>query len=53
MQRNKVVFDSREALEAALASPVMQEMRADSAAFPEFTRRATHFAMATFDLLRI
>ena len=51
MQRNKVVFDSAAALEAALASPVMAQMRADSAAFPAFTHRATHFAMASFDML--
>ena len=47
MQRNKVVFDSSNALVAALASPVMAEMRADAAAFPPYSRRATHFVMAT------
>ena len=47
MQRNKVVFDSSDALVAALASPVMAEMRADAAAFPPYSRRATHFVMAT------
>jgi hypothetical protein len=47
MQRNKVVFDSSAALVAALASPVMAEMRADAAAFPPYSRRATHFVMAT------
>lgn len=47
MQRNKVAFDSSEALVAALASPVMAEMRADSAAFPPYSQRATHFVMAT------
>ncbi|WP_158818228.1 hypothetical protein [Methylocapsa sp. S129] len=47
MQRNKVVFDSSDALVAALASPVMDEMRTDSSAFPPYSRRATHFVMAT------
>ena len=51
MQRNKVAFDSSEALVAALASSVMAEMRADSAAFPPYSQRATHFVMATVDLL--
>ena len=47
MQRNKVVFDSSDALVAALASPVMAEMRVDSSAFPPCSQRATHFVMAT------
>jgi uncharacterized protein (TIGR02118 family) len=47
MQRNKVVFDSLEALVAALNSPVMSEMRADSATFPEFSPKATHVPMLT------
>jgi uncharacterized protein (TIGR02118 family) len=51
MQRNKVVFDSPEALFAALASPVMNEMRADAARFPPFSPRARHFPMSTRDLL--
>jgi hypothetical protein len=51
MQRNKVVFDSPAALVAALNSPVMAEMRADAAAFPPSSRRATHHAMATHRLV--
>ena len=47
LQRNKVAFDSREALEAALASPVRTEMRADFARFPPYTGRVTHYAMTT------
>jgi hypothetical protein len=47
MQRNKVVFDTPDKLAAALASPVMAEMRADSAAFPPYSQRPTHFVMAT------
>jgi hypothetical protein len=51
MQRNKVVFDSPAALVAALASPVMAEMRADRDAFPPFDGAVTHFPNATYDLL--
>ena len=47
LQRNKVSFDSREALEAALASPVRSEMRADFASFPPYHGRVTHYAMTT------
>jgi hypothetical protein len=47
MQRNKVVFDSPDALTAALNSPVRHEMRADFAHFPPFTGRNTHFPMWT------
>jgi uncharacterized protein (TIGR02118 family) len=47
MQRNKVAFDSAEALEAALASPIRAEMREDYARLPRFTGRVTHFAMTT------
>jgi len=47
MQRNKVAFDSREALEAALASPVRAEMRKDYAELPRFSGRVTHYAMTT------
>lgn len=47
MQRNKVVFDSPEALTAALHSPVRHEMRADFNAFPPFTGPVRHYAMAT------
>lgn len=47
MQRNKVAFDSAEALTAALHSPVRHEMRADYNTFPPFTGPVTHFAMTT------
>lgn len=48
MQRNKVVFDSFADLLAALASPVMIEMRADSATLPKWTGGNTHFPMTTW-----
>ena len=47
MQRNKVVFDSLDALTQALHSPVRHEMRADYNAFPPFTGPNRHYAMAT------
>ena len=47
MQRNKVAFDSPEALTRALHSPVRHEMRADFAAFPAFTGPTSHHAMTT------
>ncbi len=47
MQRNKVGFDSAEALTAALNSPVRKEMRADYARLPAFSGRVTHYPMAT------
>jgi hypothetical protein len=47
MQRNKVAFDSPEALTEALHSPVRHEMRADYKTFPPFTGPTSHFAMAT------
>jgi uncharacterized protein (TIGR02118 family) len=47
MQRNKVAFDSAEALTAALNSPVRQEMRADFKAFPAYSGKITHYPMAT------
>ena len=47
MQRNKVAFDSAEALTAALHSPVRHEMRADFRKLPGFSGAVTHFAMAT------
>jgi uncharacterized protein (TIGR02118 family) len=45
MQRNKVVFDSPDALNAALASPVRHEMRADFRNFPPFSGANQHFPM--------
>jgi len=47
LQRNKVAFDSTEALAAALDSPVRREMRADFAQFPSYRGRVTHYAMNT------
>jgi hypothetical protein len=47
MQRNKVAFDSAEALTAALNSPVRHEMRADYRAFPKFSGPNKHYAMTT------
>jgi hypothetical protein len=47
MQRNKVVFDSAQALSVALESSVRQEMRAHFHALPAFTGRVTHFPMTT------
>src|SRR5262245_43169594 len=47
MQRNKVAFDSAEALTAALESPMRKEMRADFARLPPFSGRVTHYPMAT------
>jgi hypothetical protein len=47
MQRNKVAFDSPEALTHALHSPVRHEMRADFNSFPPFTGPNRHYAMAT------
>jgi hypothetical protein len=48
MQRNKVVFDSLADLIAALASPVMLEMQADTKGFPPFAGKTTHFPMTTW-----
>lgn len=47
LQRNKVAFDSAEALAAALNSPVRTDMRADFAQFPPYRGRVTHYAMTT------
>jgi hypothetical protein len=47
MQRNKVAFDSPDALTFALHSPVRHEMRADFKTFPPFTGPNNHYAMAT------
>jgi hypothetical protein len=47
MQRNKVAFDSPDALQQALHSRVRHEMRADFLAFPPFTGPNNHYAMAT------
>lgn len=49
LQRNKVAFDSAEALEAALNSPVRARMRADFAQFPPYAGAVTHYPMLTID----
>ena len=51
IQRNKVVFDSPEALTAALNSPTRHEMRADYAQLPPFTGAVTHFPMQTRQII--
>lgn len=47
MQRNRVMFDSAEALTAALHSPVRHEMRADFSQFPNFVGGSFHYPMTT------
>ncbi len=47
IQRNKVVFDSPNALSAALTSPAIKVMRADYAKFPPFTGANVHYPMLT------
>ncbi|WP_158899298.1 ethyl tert-butyl ether degradation protein EthD [Burkholderia sp. L27(2015)] len=47
MQRNKVVFDSPDALNVALASPVRHAMRDDFKLFPPFTGENFHFPMVS------
>lgn len=42
---NEVVFDDIEAFNAAMASPVRQELRAHYRAFPRFTGASTHYPM--------
>lgn len=44
-QRNKVVFDSPAALEAALSSPTRELMKADREKFPHFTGGSIHVPM--------
>ena len=45
MQRNRIVFDSPEALTAALQSAVRHELRADFHRFPPFEGGSFHFPM--------
>jgi hypothetical protein len=47
MQRNKLLFDSPEALSAGLTPDVMREMRADFNQFPRFEGGNTHYALQT------
>lgn len=48
LQRNKVVFDTPQALQAALDSPVRAKMRADFAAFPAYRGKVIHHPMLSF-----
>ncbi len=45
LQRNIVAFDSQDQLNAALASPVREELRADYHGFPSFDGTSPHGAM--------
>lgn len=47
MQRNKLVFDSPQALARALSSDVIKRMRADFVQFPPFSGGNKHFPMLT------
>lgn len=47
MQRNRIAFDSPEALTVALESPALLEMRADYARFPPFVGGNVHYPMHT------
>jgi hypothetical protein len=49
MQRNKVVFDSVQALGAAVRSPIRREMREDYNRFPPFSGKVFHYPMATWE----
>jgi hypothetical protein len=42
---NEVVFDDIGAFNAAMASPVREELRAHYRAFPRFTGANTHYPM--------
>lgn len=47
MQRNRILFDDPDALAAALASPVIRDMRADFERLPPFRGGNAHFPMRT------
>lgn len=47
LQRNRILFDSAAALQAALQSPVRHEMRADFHTLPAFEGGNYHYPMAT------
>lgn len=51
MQRNRVSFDTPEALTEALASGVRGQMRADTADYPPYTGGIFHFVMRTEHVL--
>jgi uncharacterized protein (TIGR02118 family) len=50
MQRNRLIFDNADALEAALNSPFRHKSRADFEKFPPFTGSNIHFPMLAEDL---
>jgi len=52
MLGNEVVFDSPEAFNAAMMSPVRLELRAHFRSFPPFTGRNTHYPMVRRQLAR-
>ncbi|MDR7127315.1 EthD family reductase [Pseudotabrizicola sp. 4114] len=47
MQRNRVLFDSPDALRNALASPIRNEMRKDTADYPPYEGGMFHYPMKT------
>lgn len=51
MQRNKLVFDSPQALAHALGSDVIKRMRADFVNFPPFAGGNKHFPMLTWTVI--
>jgi|SRR6478609_8851903 hypothetical protein len=51
MQRNRVMFDSAEALTAALASPARLQLRRDFEKFPPYEGGNIHYPMATEEVL--
>jgi len=50
LQRNKVAFDTPQALNTALQSPVRGQMRRDFAVFPPYSGAVAHHAMQTHRL---
>jgi hypothetical protein len=51
MQRNRVMFDSADALTAALASPARLQLRRDFEKFPPYEGGTFHYPMATEEVL--
>ncbi|MCQ8782151.1 hypothetical protein [Mangrovibrevibacter kandeliae] len=51
LQRNRILFDSAGALEAALHSPVRHEMRADFGEFPPYEGGNFHYPVATEEVM--
>ncbi|MDH7799541.1 MULTISPECIES: hypothetical protein [unclassified Beijerinckia] len=50
MQRNKTVFDSAEAMNAAMLSPVRDALRQDFHSFPAFEGEAAHYPFHTLSV---